>query len=466
MQVDDRVQTDGRRTGRARPSGTPSVSPDRVAPRPAMTVQTITADSIQAALAEARRRLGDDVVLLESQPARDGQPARVTVMVDLAGARRSARETAPAAAPLGYGYAAARGPRSETAEESAAPAGATRSAAPRRPVFTPPPAAGPSLSERDVEAAVARVLERHLAEALPPLAERLERLERALAQTSGLTGPLLAAIQRWSAHPLFGKLLRTGMRPETASGLFADLVAHGFRPDDPDPARQEAMAWALAQALRERLAATAPVRLSGTQLFVGPSGAGKTSLLLKLAQHPSFFGRRRVGVLAIGPERPEELLWRDPSELYRRFGLPVQTVSTPEEVDAALARFEHLDQLMVDTPPLPRRPAAAAAVLQRVRALLEPIVPLDVTFVLDATRSPETYARTYLDTLPLRPNALALTHLDEVPGWGRLADCLLALGMPVQVVSVGTTIPDDLLPYAPAWFAEELARRLGAHPEA
>ncbi len=48
-----------------------------------MKVKTLTGPSIHAALVEARRLLGDDVVLLESIPAEGDSPARITVMVDV-----------------------------------------------------------------------------------------------------------------------------------------------------------------------------------------------------------------------------------------------------------------------------------------------------------------------------------------------------------------------------------------------
>ena len=48
-----------------------------------MKVKTLTGPSIHAALIEARRLLGDDVVLLESIPAEGDAPARITVMVDV-----------------------------------------------------------------------------------------------------------------------------------------------------------------------------------------------------------------------------------------------------------------------------------------------------------------------------------------------------------------------------------------------
>ncbi len=47
-----------------------------------MDVKTFTDSSIQAALEKARHKLGDQVVLVESEPSTDEAPAQVTVMVD------------------------------------------------------------------------------------------------------------------------------------------------------------------------------------------------------------------------------------------------------------------------------------------------------------------------------------------------------------------------------------------------
>lgn len=447
-----------------------------------MTVRTLTGSSIQAALADARRQYGDDVVLLESTAARDGEPARVTVMLDAAAPRP---EPEPAA-PLGFGYAGGRAARPvQTAGFSALPAEAVAESAPfaeapwPEPVAAPPPAprrplfgaapVAPSLGggvREAVEAALGEALEAKLASlvgeavesAVGPLADRLAAMEARLAQADAARGPLAESLQQWAAHPLFGRMLRAGMRPATANSLFAAVAGQGFQPDAASAEHQESLAWALAQTLRDRLAPTAPVRLTGALALVGPSGAGKTAMALRLAQHPSFYGRRRTGILVVAPETESAALFHDATAVYRRFGLPVQTVASAEEMEAALGRFAGFDQIIVDTPALPLRDAHAASA--RLAALLAPLVPLDVVYVLDATRSPEALDPAALARLPLAPRALALTHLDEVAGWGRLADWLLALGMPVQVVSTGPAIPDDAQPYAPGWAAEELTLRL------
>ncbi|MCH8959851.1 MAG: hypothetical protein IH820_00615 [Bacteroidetes bacterium] len=301
-----------------------------------MNIKTITGASIHAALAEARRLLGDDVVLLESVPPSGSEPARVTVMVD-AGAsqeastrvpapRRAVEETSPYAPP-GYGYGAARRQegRGVSPEESARPIEQSSTAGdgavqtlptstipydgshraddpsslrPPNPTGKPgrgrlfPDAGGPMRpsSPLPVHAATSRL--EHLLDAqLTRLHERLDTMERRLE------GAVVGASQRWVAHPLFAALLEQGLRPDTIVSLFDSLVEKGYAPD----ADVEKLKWALAHEVRGRMAVPASKQSLGTQVVIGPSGAGKTSLVLKLATHDSFYARRQTTAIVIAP---------------------------------------------------------------------------------------------------------------------------------------------------------------------
>ena len=113
--------------------------------------------------------------------------------------------------------------------------------------------------------APARLLESHL----QMLHARLENMERRFG------GVIVGASHRWLTHPLYAQLLEKGLRPSTITKLFDRLVERGFEPQEND----EELRWAMAQELRRMLSATAPKRSNANYLFVGPSGAGKTSLL-------------------------------------------------------------------------------------------------------------------------------------------------------------------------------------------
>lgn len=523
-----------------------------------MNVKTITAPSIHAALIEARRVLGDDVVLMESIPAKGGEPARITVMADTpdrmasntagehvrhpstnrsatraasspestlrqpgaqnSGDGRSSGGTHPHAVAQaqnsrsvakggsGYGYSnpgaevavlpeenartlealsVHAGPSGESddsskkdygfevggrtlrdlAGEASGTADVTRRTEnlpeprvdPIRRGITGPAGRGSLYPNRNTTAGGSNVpaphdpmaaIENLLVAQLQLLHERLDKIERRF------DGAIIGAGQAWTANPLFASMLKQGMRPATLTKIFDNLAQKGYQPDT----NPETLKWAVAQEIRRSLDLSAPKQNAGAQVFIGPSGAGKTSLLLKLAAHPGFFGRRETSVIVIEPEDEDTAFHQSPIDTFRRHGLPVQAVRTVDEMRRAVIRVQHFDHILIDTPPMPLNEAAARTVLRHVKKLVDPIMPLRVQFVLNATRSLEDFNSAFIHELPLRPEMVALTHLDETGGWGRIAEWLMAVRMPVQFVSTGASVPDSVTSFSPSWFVEEMMK--------
>ncbi len=416
-----------------------------------MKLHTLTAPSIQAALLEARRRFGDDVVLLESVPAQGDQPARITVMVD-----QPQQETERL--PFGYASASRLTRKAAHATSASTPPTDTAVLTAERGNGGPPAPSGTRAhldrrgqlfpAETSANSAPTPPVPTHLADQLERLHRRLARLERQLG------GALVGASHRWLGHPLAGELLRQGLQSPTVIRLFDRLAAQGFDPDQPD----EQLRWALAREMRRQLAPTTPRPLQGTQVVIGPAGAGKTTLLLKLARHAGFFGRRTTAVLVLLPEDAENQPYLSPVELYRRFGLPVQTVATPQDMTVALRRVQGFDQILIDTPSLPLQEAPARRLLLHLRQLLTPVLPLQVLFCLNATYNLEDVPPDWIRRLPLAPDALVLTHLDEIRRLGRLYDWLVTMACPVVCISRGARVPDSLEAFTPAAFIEHLLR--------
>ena len=450
-----------------------------------MNIKTITGSSIHGALAEARRLFGDEVVLLESVPPSASEPARITVVIDgpsqeaaapAPAGRRTAEEPTPVV-PAGYGYGAVRrtdGGRLPAEESTEAVASFSQGSSRLVPARLPDsgPRGGEAVfdSERDARkkagrgrlfptaeeglqpaaqipayAATTR-LEQLLEAQLALLHKRLDDLERRL------DGAIVGASHRWVAHPLFALLLGQGLRPGTVTSLFDALVEKGYDPE----ANVEELKWALAQEVRGRMAVPASRQTVGTQVFIGPSGTGKTTLVVKLATHPNFFARHKPTVVVILPDEDEAIPYQNPVELYRCYGIPVQSVQTEAEMQHALERLASFDQVLIDTPPMPVDEGQARRMLQRIGRMVNGLMPLEVQFVLSATRTLEGIDAGYMTRLPLRPDAVALTHLDEVAGWGRIAEWLIRLKLPVRFASMGPKAPDDLTAFSPTWFVEQM----------
>lgn len=444
-----------------------------------MNVKTLTGPSIHAALVEARRLLGDDVILIESVPPRGAEPARVTVMIDEPrpspiAAQAKTTTAPPAATALPYGYHTLPNQRTpapvkrRVLEESTAesedvtePDDRTISAKPEMPVSTRSsinrvpgasrrgtlfPAEGNDPEPEPSGKPTFRVSDELRDQQLRLLHERLDRIERTFGDA------VIGSSFQWAVQPLFAELLRLGFSAPTVSRLFSAVARTGLAPDTDE----EALRWAVARELRNMLDLTAPKVSNSTQLFIGPSGSGKTSLLLKLARHTSFFGRRRTTAIIIAPENAAETSYLNPVELYRRFGIPSQTVAGEADMGSALERAQHFDQVLIDTPSMPVQEAQARKMLLRIKRLTDPLAPLQVHLTFNATRALDEFSEAYVRSLPIQPDTVALTHLDETLGWGRVAEWMIKLKLPVQFAGTGPNVPEGVTAFSPTWFIEQM----------
>ncbi len=172
---------------------------------------------------------------------------------------------------------------------------------------------------------------------------------------------------------------------------------------------------------------------------VGPTGAGKTTTVAKLAANEAAFSGRKVGLVTLDTYRVGAV---EQAEIHARLaGLPLETVYLRDEVPGALRRLRDRDVILVDTPGRgPREDEDAAA----VRACLKALEPDEVHFALpaglDATLAWRLVARARQDGV----THVLPTKLDEHPE----PDALFAVAdrcrLPVRWIADGQRIPGDL----------------------
>jgi len=438
-----------------------------------MDVQTLTDSSIQAALATARDRLGEHVVLIESSPATEDAPAEITVMVDEPAVNtareQSSRGRVPKPSEVDAAVSTARNAEPEAAGGADVGHGSPpqNDAGPTTNSFNDHLDSASTSVSSDALSREEETGRGHLfptsggEEEVSPQAAtrreemieaRLELLENRLGGLGrGRNGRVNAG--RWAAHPLFGMLLDEGMRPDTVTTLFQDLTERGL---DPDSSSREELRWALAQVVCRRIQVSAPTRAGTPLVAVGPGGAGKTSLLLKLALQDRVWECPDPTIIHLLPNEGGSTAYQNPTTLYQRFGLPVQSVRSEEEMAKALKRTNTFGQVLIDTPPLPRPLDDARATLRRFSRLLRPLHTVDVHFVLNATHALDTVDENTIHQLPLSPTATAITHLDEARSWGRVVEWLVGVDLPVQFVSDGPHVPDSARVFSLKWFVQDV----------
>lgn len=191
--------------------------------------------------------------------------------------------------------------------------------------------------------------------------------------------------------------------------------------------------------------------------LVGPTGAGKTTSIAKLAAHPKVFGARAVGLLTIDTYRVGAI--EQLAIVADLAGLPLEVAYGAGEVGAAVNRLSaSCDVILIDTP---GRSPKAEVLNGEWGALLDEARPDEVHLVLPTTLRGDI-AEVVVRSFAARGTThLLLTKLDEVPGEVGVADLAGSVGLPARWITDGQEIPTDLRPAAPRILAS-----LGLSPAA
>lgn len=169
--------------------------------------------------------------------------------------------------------------------------------------------------------------------------------------------------------------------------------------------------------------------------FVGPTGAGKTTALARLATSPAVFGEWRVGVITLDARRPGALEQVASHTAAAR--LPLEVVYEPAEITGAFRRLSKCDVILVDTPGRGPRPTEHDAGWQRCLAT---IAPDEVHLVIPASMRPDLAPAQRATFGPHGATLAVLSKLDELPADQGLADLALRLALPTRWVTDGSEI--------------------------
>jgi flagellar biosynthesis protein FlhF len=192
---------------------------------------------------------------------------------------------------------------------------------------------------------------------------------------------------------------------------------------------------------------------------VGPTGAGKTTTVAKLALSPHAFGGRGVGLLSLDTFRVGAL---EQIQTYADIaGLPLEVVYRTREVGGALERLSTCEVVLVDTPG--RGPRASADELEW-REVLQALRPDEVHLVLPATLRTGV-AEAMCDAYTTAGvTHLLLSKLDEVPGELGVMELAARLAKRARWVADGQSVPADLRVAVPR-LLDSLGRRAVDQPE-
>jgi flagellar biosynthesis protein FlhF len=190
-----------------------------------------------------------------------------------------------------------------------------------------------------------------------------------------------------------------------------------------------------------RAAAAAPESgRPAVKVLVGPGGAGKTSMAIKLAvANLRRAGRRNGSLVSLDDQRIGAV------EQLRIFGallkVPVAVATSADAVHARWQASQSMDWLIVDTPGVSLAEEKRRSAMQQ---LLEPLKHKEVHLVLNACSREKDLLRTIDVWRGFPVDRLLFTRLDEAGTCGHLLNLLARTGLPLSDVGIGPAIPEDL----------------------
>ena len=204
----------------------------------------------------------------------------------------------------------------------------------------------------------------------------------------------------------------------------------------------ESMRRALQREIAKRVRTSEPLLkrqgYPSISLLIGPSGAGKTAAVAKLASHYRIEQRRSVALITFDTCRETAV------EQLRRYakvvGVPFACALSARQVHEGLRRHTQVDLALIDMPGIGPRDLALA---QELRTLL-PKETVTTHLVLQASTREQELCRITRRLGHLPQLRLLFTKLDETESFGTIFEVTHQTGVPLSYWSTGRRVPGDI----------------------
>jgi flagellar biosynthesis protein FlhF len=293
------------------------------------------------------------------------------------------------------------------------------------------------------------------------LAAELKMLRAQMDDLRGMLQPAGAAAPPTDVDEIREELIAADLDPDLAGALvdMANAVRRSAGPQrNAAPVTgKDALRRIVEASILGRLQGGAPPASIAKQrnavVFVGPPGAGKTTSLAKIAVWRCLAERRSMRIISVDGERvgSHERL----RALAGIMGMGFTAANSIAELNDALRDNRGKDCVLIDTPGFSKAEEDAA---RELASALKRAEPSEVHLVLPACAKRADLAAMSDRFAVFHPTRLLFTRLDETTSVGAVVSEALRLEKPLSFFAAGQAIPDDLEEANP----EMLVRRMFA----
>ena len=190
-------------------------------------------------------------------------------------------------------------------------------------------------------------------------------------------------------------------------------------------------------------------------VFVGPTGVGKTTTLAKIASNLAIGEGKRIGFMTLDTYRisaVEQL--RTYAEILN---CPIEVAYDKDDVSEAVKRLESRDSVFIDTAGRSHRNKIHMKELEEILGSIE---EKEVFLVLSANFNKEDIkdileAYSFIDEF-----SVIITKMDETSREGLVFDIIDEANKPISYITYGQNVPDDIEVFDFNKFVNEFLREI------
>lgn len=273
------------------------------------------------------------------------------------------------------------------------------------------------------------------------LREELQNVRANLRRLAQTAKPEARVFANPILRLFYQRLRDSGVEEDIAVGTVHAMGLH-IPPNDTGEPRT--LRQALAVALENVVKFSGPVRIRPGKCtiiaLVGPTGAGKTTTIAKLAANLQIHQRAGVGLLSVDTYRLAAI------DQLRSFAhiadMPLHVAYSCEETTAALQRLAHLDVVFVDTA---GRSPRHREHLEQLHEFIRAAGPDHVHLVVSATTKPADLALITQQFSSTRFDHVIVTKTDETTETGTMLNLRKLARVPFSYFTTGQNIPEDIV---------------------
>ena len=239
--------------------------------------------------------------------------------------------------------------------------------------------------------------------------------------------------------PVYEKLIDRGVNDRVAARVF-ERVHERKQREEGDPFIGESD---LAAVMKGAVKCQGPIQLesAGPKVvaLVGPTGAGKTTTIAKLAAQFALHQKKKVALVSLDTYRMGA--WEQLESYGELMKVPVSLAADRNEFARIMQEHQDKDVILVDTMGKSHRDLDYC---KRLKQVLEAVPQVEVHLVQSATAQESVVTECFKQFAPLGIDRLLFTKLDEAVDFGLLFNCSVRYQIPFSYFTTGQSVPEDI----------------------